>query len=441
MDGTILIADDDRTIRTVLTQAFTRAGCQVHATSSLKTLLRWVQEGRGDLVVTDVAMPDGDGIDMMAQIQNSAAHLPIIVISAQNTINTTIRASAAQAYDYLPKPFDLQELLQKSAQALAQTRRPVAPMPTAQPTPPSLETSLVGQSDVMQGVYKQIAQTMNSGLPIMIRGASGTGKTLIAQTIHQLSDQSTNWVDMGDDALQQCFGPNAPRPTYHDTTMLVEAVDTLSEKAQQNLIRLLDQNFTGFRIISTLPAGHDCPVGLTAALYYRLNVVALHLPTLENRLDDFADLITHFARDFTGFDVAGAFPPGVISQMKQAPWPGNLRQLRNIVRLMAVSPQGTPPLDMAIPDTTAPALAGQSLSAMAKAHIQRYFDQHGHDLPPPGVYQRILKEIEQPLIEIALDATNGNQAKCALLLGTNRNTLRKKIAELDIIVTRRRKTM
>ena len=139
MDGTILIADDDRTIRTVLTQAFTRAGCQVHATSSLKTLLRWVQEGRGDLVVTDVAMPDGDGIDMMAQIQNSAAHLPIIVISAQNTINTTIRASAAQAYDYLPKPFDLQELLQNRRRPWRKPGGLWPPCPQRSPRPQALK--------------------------------------------------------------------------------------------------------------------------------------------------------------------------------------------------------------------------------------------------------------------------------------------------------------
>jgi Response regulator containing CheY-like receiver, AAA-type ATPase, and DNA-binding domains len=107
MDGTILVADDDRTIRTVLTQALTRAGCKVHATSSLTTLMRWVGEGKGDVVISDVMMPDGNGLEMLPKISQDRPDLPVIVISAQNTIMTAIQAAEAEAYDYLPKPFDL----------------------------------------------------------------------------------------------------------------------------------------------------------------------------------------------------------------------------------------------------------------------------------------------------------------------------------------------
>ncbi|MBC7157404.1 MAG: response regulator, partial [Rhodobacteraceae bacterium] len=118
MDGTILVADDDRTIRTVLTQALTRAGCRVHATSSLTTLLRWVEEGKGDLVVTDVIMPDGNGIEMIPRISALRPGLPVIVISAQNTIMTAIQANEANAWDYLPKPFDLPDLMKRAARAM-----------------------------------------------------------------------------------------------------------------------------------------------------------------------------------------------------------------------------------------------------------------------------------------------------------------------------------
>ena len=131
MDGTILVADDDRTIRTVLTQALTRAGCKVHATSSLMTLMRWVQEGKGDLVISDVIMPDGNGLDTLPQISKERPGLPVIVISAQNTIMTAIQAAEADAFDYLPKPFDLPDLMKRAARALEVKRR--APAPRALP--------------------------------------------------------------------------------------------------------------------------------------------------------------------------------------------------------------------------------------------------------------------------------------------------------------------
>ena len=135
MDGTVLIADDDRTIRTVLTQALTRAGCRVHATGSLNQLSRWVDEGRGDLVITDVMMPDGNGIDMIPAIRKARPGLPVIVISAQNTIVTAIRATEAEAFDYLPKPFDLPDLLARSREALSRRPRKSDPLPEARAIP------------------------------------------------------------------------------------------------------------------------------------------------------------------------------------------------------------------------------------------------------------------------------------------------------------------
>jgi len=132
MDGTVLVADDDRTIRTVLTQALTRAGCKVHATSSLITLLRWVEEGKGDLVITDVIMPDGNGIEALPKISQMRPGLPVIVISAQNTIMTAIQATEADAWDYLPKPFDLPDLMKRAARALdAKKKAPARPVAAA----------------------------------------------------------------------------------------------------------------------------------------------------------------------------------------------------------------------------------------------------------------------------------------------------------------------
>ncbi|MGB1179262.1 MAG: response regulator, partial [Lentibacter algarum] len=190
MDGTVLVADDDRTIRTVLTQALTRAGCKVQATSSLTTLMRWVGEGLGDVVITDVMMPDGNGLEMLPKIAADRPDLPVIVISAQNTIMTTIKAAEAEAFDYLPKPFDLPDLMKRTAKALEVSRKRgggramnVSPEPN--------ELPLVGRSVPMQEVYKLVARVLNANLPVIVTGESGAGKSLVARVIHDMSDRRT----------------------------------------------------------------------------------------------------------------------------------------------------------------------------------------------------------------------------------------------------------
>jgi two-component system nitrogen regulation response regulator GlnG len=189
MDGTILIADDDRTIRTVLTQALTRAGCRVHATSSLTTLMRWIDEGRGDAVITDVVMPDGNGLELIPAISERRPGLPVIVISAQNTIMTAIQANEVEAFDYLPKPFDLPDLMRRVGVALKSqpTREP-----SSDTAAPGDALPLIGQAPTMQELYRLIARVLNSDLPVLIHGESGTGKSLIAKSMHELSDRRTS---------------------------------------------------------------------------------------------------------------------------------------------------------------------------------------------------------------------------------------------------------
>jgi len=191
MDGTVLVADDDRTIRTVLTQALTRAGCKVHATSSLMTLMRWVEEGKGDLVISDVVMPDGNGLEALPRISKERPGLPVIVISAQNTIMTAIQAAEADAYDYLPKPFDLPDLMKRAARALEQKRRAVPPRAAEPRAEPGDDLPLVGRTPAMQALYRLVARVMNTDLPVLITGESGTGKSLIARAIHDFSDRRT----------------------------------------------------------------------------------------------------------------------------------------------------------------------------------------------------------------------------------------------------------
>jgi two-component system nitrogen regulation response regulator GlnG len=456
MDGTVLVADDDRTIRTVLTQALTRAGCKVHATSSLTTLMRWVGEGKGDVVISDVVMPDGNGLEMLPKIAKDRPGLPVIVISAQNTIMTAIKAAEAEAYDYLPKPFDLPDLMKRTARALelrGQHRSTASEVVKERPE----ELPLVGRTDVMQSLYRVVARVMNTDLPVLISGESGTGKSLIARAIHDFSDRRTlPFITVTSIDLQDLEGPARVLARVKGGTLLIDEISNISDEIQARLVRMMDipgDHVPRFLATSQSDLASAMEQGVVRKdLYYRLSGATLTVPALRERVDDIELLALHFlGRVEQAGNVVRTLSIDAAEIFRTYSWPGNVRQLENAVRRLGLTSRSVeitaPEVQQVLghqPDL-APLRGGSSdtekLGASVGRHLQRYFDLHGDMLPPAGLYGRILREIEMPLIEIALDATGGNQAKCADLLGINRNTLRKKITELDIEVTRRRKLM
>jgi len=454
MDGTVLVADDDRTIRTVLTQALTRAGCKVHATSSLMTLMRWVEEGKGDLVISDVIMPDGNGLDALPRISKLRPGLPVIVISAQNTIMTAIQAAEAEAFDYLPKPFDLPDLMKRSAKALDQKRR--APKQVVAPRDPGDDLPLVGRTPAMQALYRLVARVMNTELAVLVTGESGTGKSLIARAIHDFSDRRTLPFVVAQAAdLAGVDGPAALLARARGGSIVFDEVADYDADTQARVVRMLDMlGDKAPRVMATSQT--DLATRMEAGqfrqdLYYRLGGVTLHVPSLRERVEDLPLLAEHFlAKGERELGTVRRLSPGAADLIRAYSWPGNVRQLENTIRRLLVTSSETDIARAEVeqvlgqqpsPEPLAGVGEGDKLSASVARHLKRYFDLHGGQLPPAGVYQRILREVELPLIEIALDATAGNQAKCADLLGINRNTLRKKITDLDIRVTRRRKLM
>lgn len=483
MDGTVLIADDDRTIRTVLTQALTRAGCRVHATGSLAQLTKWVEEGRGDLVITDVMMPDGNGIDRIPAIREARPDLPVIVISAQNTIVTAIRATEAEAFEYLPKPFDLPDLMTKANQALS--RRPRKSDPTPEPVVISRDSAdpampLIGHAAAMQSLFRMAARVLNADLPIIIAGEAGVGKTTIARSFHELSERRDKGLviltsaDSGEAAITRAA------EKARGGIVLIENPAGFDAAAQARLIGMIEVLESGPdranapRIVATTGPDPQADVAagrLRSDLYYRLAGVTISVPPLRVRVDDILPLAGHLLARAA----AQGLPERTLSDeaaalLRAHPFPGNVRELENMMRRLALtasspviteaemrealSQQGvTRPLppatgmvapSVSVSDVSSPMAmpaTNARLSDSVEAHLQRYFDLHGDALPPPGLYDRILREVERPLLQVALDATGGNQLRCADLLGINRNTLRKKLTELNIEVTRRRKLM
>lgn len=461
MDGTVLVADDDRTIRTVLTQALTRAGCKVRATSNTATLWRWVEEGEGDAVVSDVMMPDGNGLDLLPAIKKKRPNLPVIVISAQNTVVTAIRASEAGAFDYVPKPFDLRDLLSKVSKALNRPGHPSQPAPAPSGLLPRPETTLplIGGSPAMQEVYRIVARVVNTDLNVLIQGESGTGKDLLARALHDLGNRASarfvriNCGTISPDQLDTEVLSNAGQ----GATVYLDELSELSADAQLHLLGLTQSDSVqsqSLRFVSStsrpmLPLING---GLFREdLFYRLNVMPISLPPLRDRIEDIADLSLHFLQDcVTNGMPRKTITKSAMDQMRLAKWPGNVRGLKNFIqRLVILCPEddishefvATALKEMSQQDQTGQPVVADKLSASVESHIKRYFDLHGDALPPPGLYNRILREVELPLLALSLSATRGNQIKTAELLGINRNTLRKKIRELDIQVTRTKKLM
>lgn len=481
-NGQILLADDDAAIRTVLNQALSRAGYEVRSTSNAATLWRWVAQGEGDLVITDVMMPDENAFDLLPRIKKLRPELPIIVMSAQNTFMTAIKASERGAYEYMPKPFDLKELVAVIGRALVRPRAAVSMTSPAE----SEEIPLVGRSQAMQEIYRALARLMPTDLTVMITGESGTGKELVARALHdygkrrQASFIAVNMAAIPRELIEsELFGHEKGAFTGATSrnigrfeqaeggTLFLDEIGDMPMEAQTRLLRVLQQGeYTtvggrvpikaNVRIVAA--TNKDLRVLIQQGLfredlYFRLNVIPLRLPPLRERVEDIPDLASHF---FASIEKEGLsrkqLDVEAMERLKRYRWPGNVRELENLVRrLAALYPQDTitgaivdaeldsqPPLP---PQQALGTLAQvpqdpERLAEAVERHLAEYFSRFRGGLPPPGLYHRILKEIEGPLIGAALAATKGNQIKAAELLGVNRNTLRKKIRDLDLMVVR-----
>jgi len=413
--------------------------------------MRWVDEGKGDIVISDIMMPDGNGLEMLPKISASRPTLPVIIISAQSNILTAINATKANVFDYFPKPFDLPDLMKKSAKALIY-KSSLQNNPREIGKDPEVDLPLVGQSPEMQLVYKLVAGVINSDITVLISGESGSGKSLLATAIHKLSDRRhLPCVKVTPEDFRSSESQTALLERVRSGTFLLEEVGDFSLDAQSRLVRILDDfHENPPRVLSTTQKDLNSLIdkGLFRKdLYFRLNGILLAVPPLRLRLDDIELLIQYFIfKNKNGGQNKRRFSRNAILALRKYTWPGNVRQLENFVKSIELVGNGaeltTGEVERVLGIGSSLELlgdVGDILSESVYKSLKRYFDLYGSALPPKGIYDRIISETEGPLIDLALDATGGNQAKCAELLGINRNTLRKKIAALEINVTKRRK--
>jgi two-component system nitrogen regulation response regulator GlnG len=443
MTISVLLADDDSALRLVLQQAFAREAFQVRATATLSALVKWAKEGEGDVIVSDVYLGDDCLFDVLPSLRLARPDLPVIVMSGQNHVLTALSAAETGAYEYLPKPFDLDRLI--AATRRATIGKPDAKTRAAQNAAErDARLPLIGRSAAMQEVYRVLSRVAGTDLNVVVEGETGVGKQRIARAIHDHSRRRERpFTRLG---LAGADGDvvNALVRQSHDVlaengSVLLDDVGEATPSGQAALQRILEDGALGkARIIATSAIPLEAhPDTFRRDLFYRLAQVTLRAPPLRERREDIPDLaralLVHAARQGLperALDQAGA------DALSAHDWPGNVRELENVLRRLAVLRPETlislRDIEMELAAQRRAAAVGPLQEMSFEDLIAKRLAQEYANGLPDNLYDTALATFERPLLALALKATDGSQIRAAAILGINRNTLRKKMQLLGL---------
>ncbi|MBF0402051.1 MAG: nitrogen regulation protein NR(I) [Magnetococcales bacterium] len=479
---TILVADDDHAMRYVLEQALGRQGYRVRSFASGKGLLDAVAEEPVKLVITDIVMPTGSGLDLLQTLHARHPELPVIVMTAQSTLNHAVQAFERGAFEYLAKPFDIRRMIELVAQALERTQ-PARARPTA--TEFSRFGGFVGLSQAMQELFRAIGRLSNSEMTVLIHGESGTGKELVARAVHDHSPRrqgpfaAINMAAIPANLIEsELFGHEKGAFTgafarHHGHferakggTLFLDEIGDMPMQAQTRLLRVLQGGaftrvggtetlHTDVRIVAA--THQQLPTAIAEGrfredLFYRLNVVPLYVPSLRSRREDIPLLADYFLAQAA--QRAGLPPKRLAADSLEAlmayDWPGNVRELENLIhRLMVLTPQELiQQHHLNLPTTGLPRAAEPTGSLFPPHSMAKTTESHSLEqglsqfldnffAGPDGkicdnLHDMVIGRVEKVLFARVLAETSGNQVMASRLLGINRNTLRKKMQELDV---------
>ena len=464
MTRRVLLVEDDASIAMVITAALEAEGFAVDHRVTLAGRDAALVGARFVAMLTDVVLPDGDGIATLAPIRAAHSAMPVIILSAQNTLDTAVRASDTGAFEYFPKPFDLDELVRAVRQAVGSGEADGASV-TEDDSGAALP--LVGRSASMQAVYRMITRVLRNDLTVLILGESGTGKELVAEAIHTLGNRrdgplvAVNAAAIPSELIEsELFGHEKGAFTgavarnigkfeqAAGGTLFLDEIGDMPMQAQTRLLRTLqsgrirrvggrDEIAVDARIVAA--TNRDLVPMIAAGtfredLYYRLNVVPITLPPLRERRDDIAALARHFLAQAAGEGLPRrTLGTSAIALLERQPWRGNVRELRNVAYRLALMARE----DMIEDEALAALLERDSRDASESLPLTDFAAAVARFLAanPPGegqIYDAALAAFERPLFAHALAATGGNQLRAARLLGINRNTLRKRLVDLDM---------
>ena len=476
----VLVVDDEPLIRKFLVETMTRMGFEVQSAADGAEALKKVKVETFDLIFTDIKMPQLNGMDLLRAVREHTPESVVVMMTAYATVESAVEAMKVGAFDYIIKPFspDQIEMVTKRAaerQSLIEENKYLR----SEILKEYGFGEIIGKTPVMHGIFEVIRKVANSRATVLVQGESGTGKELVARAIHYNSARANapfikvNCAALPENLLEsEIFGHEkgaftgavTRRPgrfeLAHRGTLLLDEISEIPLGLQAKLLRVLQEREFE-RVGGTRPIKVDVRIVATTNrnldeeieakrfredLFFRLNVVPLRLPPLRERTEDIPDLIRHFFAQAEREGLpAKQIDQAALDRLKRHRWPGNVRELENLARrLAALYPQETISAAVVEVELAQPMLpvgsdeqrSDESLTAAVERHLSAYFAGFEDGLPPAGLYHRILREIEYPLLTAALAATRGNQIRAADLLGVNRNTLRKKIRDLDIQVYR-----
>jgi two-component system, NtrC family, nitrogen regulation response regulator GlnG len=470
----ILIADDERSIRWVLAEALGAEGHEVVEASSGAEALSALQQGNVDLAFLDIRMPAPTGLEVVTQAKESGCPTTLVVMTAQATMANAVEAMKRGAYDYVTKPFDL-DVVRLLVQRALESRRLSADVDSLKVELRKryeAGVDLIGRSEAMQSIYKIVGRVAKNDATVLVQGESGTGKELIARAIHFHSPRwqgpfvALNCSAIPRELLEsELFGFERGAFTgaldrrigkFEQAaagTLFLDEVGDMPLELQAKLLRVIqEREFTrvgGREILRTdvrIVAATNQDLARAAKsgnfredLFFRLNVVPIHLPPLRERASDIPELIRHFIAKINrelNTEVTG-LALSAEQMLVQHSWPGNVRELENtLVRAAVMAPGRTlMSSDFALSSPGPTPVAGHSLGQVVQARVREVFVALG-DRDPVDLYANLLAEFERPLLDVTLERTGGNQLRAAQILGINRNTLRKKLSTLGLMVKR-----
>ena len=461
-NGSLWVVDDDRSIRWVLERALSGSGFDVRSFSDAESVLQQLEHGHPDALISDIRMPGLDGLELLDRVHANHPDLPVIIITAHSDLDAAVAAYQGGAFEYLPKPFDVDEAVELARRAVQRARE--RPVPRASE---SFEdgTGIIGEAPAMQEVFRAIGRLARSNITVLITGESGSGKELIARALHQHSPRADgpyialNTAAIPRDLLEsELFGHEKGAFTGAQTqrrgrfeqadggTLFLDEIGDMPPELQTRLLRVLaDGEF--YRVGGHSPIRVD--VRIIAAthqnlerrvaegqfredLLHRLNVIRLRLPPLRERPEDIPLLLEHFLKQAAQeLDTTAKLPlPEVVEHLVHYPWPGNVRELENTCRWLTVMATGNElHLEDLPPELRQRQTSGEGLDW--EAPLARWAQRHVATADEP-LLDVALPRMERILIEAALRRTGGRRQEASKLLGWGRNTLTRKIKELGM---------
>jgi len=459
----IWIVDDDRSIRWVLEKSLDKAGFESESFESGDNLLERLKSDQPDVIISDIRMPGIDGLEVLSEVQDAFPQIPVIIMTAHSDLSSAVKSYKRGAFEYLPKPFDVNDavaVVDRAVKHASENRVPSSAIPTVE------AKEIIGEAPAMQEVFRAIGRLSHSNITVLIKGESGTGKELVAQALHKHSPRAEkpyiplNVAAIPKDLIEsELFGHEKGAFTGASAlrvgrfeqadggTLFLDEIGDMPMETQTRLLRVLsDGEFyrvgglspikANVRVIAATHQNLEARVRehlFREDLYHRLNVIPIHLPRLADRREDIPALMEHFlgrAAQQMGVEQK-VLRPETSQYLTSLPWPGNVRQLENFCSWITVMASGREIFINDLPDEFLNPTDQQTVSGNWAQSLKSWADQElslGHS----GILQQATPIFEKCMIEVALKHSGGRKRDASELLGWGRNTLTRKIKALGI---------